>query len=75
MRKLKFHEKKLLKKVNLYNWKHEQEQREVKILRRYHVQNRDDYERYNRICGSITKIISKIKALPSSDLFRQKLTE
>jgi U3 small nucleolar ribonucleoprotein protein IMP3 len=31
MRKLKFHEKKLLKKADIYNWKKDKEQRELKV--------------------------------------------
>ena len=42
MRELKFHEKKLLKKVDFINWKNEENIREVKIMRRYHIQRRDD---------------------------------
>ena len=37
MRKLKFHEKKLLKRVDLYNWKKEQDHREVSIIKKYHL--------------------------------------
>ena len=43
MRKLKFHEKKLLKKVDFLTWKKEDNLRESKILRRYHIQKREDY--------------------------------
>ena len=42
MRTLKFHEKKLLKKVDFLDWKNEDNLREIKIMRRYYVQNRDD---------------------------------
>lgn len=43
MRKLKHHEQKLLKKVDFLTWKKEDNLREIKILRRYHIQNREDY--------------------------------
>lgn len=43
MRKLKHHEQKLLKKVDFLTWKQEDNLREIKILRRYHIQDRDDY--------------------------------
>ncbi|KOB87968.1 ribosomal protein S4 [Plasmodium falciparum Dd2] len=33
MRKLKYHEQKLLKKVNFYDWKRTNNVREVKVLR------------------------------------------
>jgi U3 small nucleolar ribonucleoprotein protein IMP3 len=42
MRELKYHENKLLKKVDFLNWKNEDNLREIAILRRYYVQNRDD---------------------------------
>jgi hypothetical protein len=38
MRQLKYHEQKLLKKVNFLQWKSDQNVREIKVLRRYHVQ-------------------------------------
>ncbi len=49
MRKLKFHEKKLLKKVNFYDYKKEKNVREIQILRRYHVQKREDYQKWEII--------------------------
>ena len=51
MRELKYHEQKLLKKVDFLNWKKDANIREVAVLRRYHVQNREDYQKYNRIVG------------------------
>lgn len=56
MRKLKYHESKLLKKVDFLNWKQDKNIREVKILRRYHVQDREDYHTYNKAVGMITKV-------------------
>jgi U3 small nucleolar ribonucleoprotein protein IMP3 len=46
MRKLKFHEEKLLKKVDFYNWKNENNVHEIKTVRRYHLEDREDYTRY-----------------------------
>jgi U3 small nucleolar ribonucleoprotein protein IMP3 len=43
MRQLKHHEAKLLKKVDFLTWKHEDNLREIKILRRYYIQDREDY--------------------------------
>lgn len=64
MRELKFHEQKLLKKVNFFQWKSENNLREIKVLRRYHVQDRDDYVRYNKLAGLVTKLSSQLKDLP-----------
>jgi len=75
MRKLKFHEQKLLKKVNFLEWKSENGQREVEVMRRYHIQDRDDYKKYNKLCGMITRMTSVIKKLDARDRVRQQLTE
>jgi U3 small nucleolar ribonucleoprotein protein IMP3 len=75
MRQLKHHEKKLLRKVDLFSWKNEDNLRVAKILRRYHIQNRTDYVSYNRICGMITKLAAKLKTLPATDTFRIAMTE
>lgn len=72
MRELKYHEKKLLKKVDFLNWKKDSNVREIAVLRRYHVQNREDYSKYNKICGQITKLVAKLKVLKPSDSYRIK---
>lgn len=75
MRQLKHHEKKLLRKVDLYSWKGEDNLRVAKVMRRYHLQNRDDYTSYSRICGMITKLAAKLKTLPPDDSFRIAMTD
>jgi len=45
MRKLKYHEKKLIKKVNFLEWKREGNHRENEITYRYHMGSRDDYKK------------------------------
>lgn len=46
MRKLKFHEKKLLKKTNFLLWKREGGHREAAVTQRYSLVDRDDYKKY-----------------------------
>ena len=75
MRQLKFHEKKLLKKVNFLQWKNEHNHREVEMIRRYHLQDRDDYKKYNRLCGMVTKLVSLLKQLDPRDPARLELTD
>ena len=75
MRQLKHHEKKLLRKVDLYSWKKEDNLRVAKILRRYHIQNREDYTAYTRIVGMTTKLSAKIKTLRPDDPFRVAMTD
>lgn len=45
MRQLKHHEQKLLKKHDFLQWKQDAGLREVKVMRRYHIQDRDDYRK------------------------------
>jgi U3 small nucleolar ribonucleoprotein protein IMP3 len=75
MRELKHHEKKLLKKVDLLTWKGDQNIREIKVLRRYHIQNREDYHKYNKLRGIITRFTSRLKQLKPDDKLRIQLTE
>jgi U3 small nucleolar ribonucleoprotein protein IMP3 len=44
-RKLKFHEQKLLKKVNFLEYKREGGHREARITQRYRLVERDDYKK------------------------------
>mmetsp|Transcript_18305 Transcript_18305/g.25821 ORF Transcript_18305/g.25821 Transcript_18305/m.25821 type:complete len:182 (-) Transcript_18305:484-1029(-) len=75
MRQLKHHEQKLLRKVSLYSWKGDENIKVSKILRRYHIQNREDYVAYNRLCGMVTKLASKLKTLKADDPFRIAMTD
>ena len=65
-RALKYHEKKLLRKVD-FLWQKEQNVREIKILRRYHIQDREDYHTYNKIIGMITQLTTMLKKLDQRD--------
>ncbi|GAQ90652.1 Alpha-L RNA-binding motif/Ribosomal protein S4 family protein [Klebsormidium nitens] len=75
MRKLKFHEQKLLKKVDFLQWKNEHNLREVQAMRQYHITDRDDYKKYNKLCGMVTKLTSILKKLDPQDPFRIELTD
>ena len=75
LRKLKYHEATLLRKVDFINWKTDSSLRENKILRRYHVQDREDYHTYNKICGMVTQLVTKLKALDQRDPVRVELTD
>ncbi|KAJ8905711.1 hypothetical protein NDN08_002216 [Rhodosorus marinus] len=75
MRKLKHHEYKLLKKADFLQWKKENNLRETRVLRRYHVQNPEDYHKYNKLVGLITKLAAKLKELDKGDDVRVKRTE
>ena len=75
MRQLKHHEKKLLNKVDFFSWKAEAGHREATIVRRYLLQNREDYIKYNKIVGKVTKLCSKLKLLEQTHEKRVKVSE
>lgn len=72
VRKLKYHEQKLLKKVDFLNWKQDGNHRDAEVMRRYHIQDREDYHKYNKICGSIRQLANKLAVLQPNDPFRIK---
>ncbi|KTW28767.1 hypothetical protein T552_01397 [Pneumocystis carinii B80] len=80
LRKLKYHEKKLLKKHNFLNYKKDDNNhRDVNVIRRYHVQKREDYFKYNELVGLLKKIAYKLSLLDPTDsfgdLYRKMLLE
>jgi U3 small nucleolar ribonucleoprotein protein IMP3 len=74
MRVLKHHEKKLLKKVDFFNWKEERNVREAKVLRKYRLQDREDYSKYDRIAGQVTKLVAKLRNLDKEDPIRKQIS-
>lgn len=75
MRELKHHEKKLLKKVDLFTYKSENNHRDLAVIKRYHIQNREDYFKYNKIAGSMKHMAHRLSLLDPSDPFRKKQSE
>lgn len=72
MRELKHHEKKLLKKVDLFTYKSENNHRDLAVIKRYHIQNREDYFKYNKIAGSMKHLAHRLTLLPPDSEFRRK---
>ncbi|KAL2911153.1 U3 small nucleolar ribonucleoprotein imp3 [Polyrhizophydium stewartii] len=75
VRALKFHERKLLKKVDFYNYKSDPSLRENAVLRTYHIQRREDYIKYNLLAGQVRKIANRLSMLDPKDPFRDKTTD
>ncbi|CAI9766797.1 unnamed protein product [Fraxinus pennsylvanica] len=75
MRKLKFHEKKLLKRVNFLEWKREGGHREAFVMHRYHVTGRDDFKKYSNLCRMVQKLVNILKQMDSRDPFRTEMTD
>ncbi|KAJ3979811.1 alpha-L RNA-binding motif-containing protein [Lentinula detonsa] len=73
VRKLKHHEGKLLKKVDFLNWKQDSNLRQIKVMRRYHIQNREDYQKYNTLIGHLQTLLTNLTHLPPLSPFRTHL--
>ena len=64
VRKLKYHEKKLLKKVDFIHWPEvDNSLHENKIMRRYHVEKREHYTIYNKLSREVWMIYKKFLKL------------
>jgi U3 small nucleolar ribonucleoprotein protein IMP3 len=74
-RKLKFHERKLLKKHSFIEWRRERHSHEIAVIRRYGIQNREDYTKYNKICLMIKRLAHILSELDPKDPFRIKMTD
>lgn len=61
--------------VDFLNWKAEGNLREVEILRRYHIQRREDYVKYNTVVGRVHKMVSMLAKLDQNDAYRIKVSE
>ncbi|PJF17325.1 U3 small nucleolar ribonucleoprotein IMP3 [Paramicrosporidium saccamoebae] len=72
VRQFKHHEQKLLKKVDFFQWKSDNP-KEQTMVRRHHLHKREDYVKYNKICGYITELASLVSQLQPDDPFRQKV--
>lgn len=71
MRKLKYHEKKILKKVDFVNWKHNI--KEVAIMRQYNI-TRQEYQSYFKLCLEIKQLAQDIIDLKDEQT-RVRLTD
>lgn len=74
VRKLKHHEKKLLKKHNFFEWDLDQNHNAEKIIKRYNLKNRNEYVAYNKITREVRTIANKLRDLDPSDPFRIRAT-
>ncbi len=74
VRKLKFHEEKLLKKVDFINWEVDNNLHEIKIMKKFFIQKREDYTKYNKLSREVRDIVNKIKELEPKDPFRIEST-
>lgn len=71
MRELKFHEKKLLKKTDYFDWKSVSSLKKAGAVRKYRLGSRKDYNFYNQLVGMVTKMVGLIQKLPEGEPYKQ----
>ncbi|TAQ86329.1 hypothetical protein B7494_g5347 [Chlorociboria aeruginascens] len=74
-RKLKYHEQKLLRKVDFTTYASENNHRDAAVIRRYMIQKPEDYQKYNRLCGNVKQLAHRLSLLPPTSPFRVKHTD
>ncbi|CAI4225370.1 unnamed protein product [Auanema sp. JU1783] len=72
VRKLKLHEQKLLRKTDFVQWEVDQFGKQNDMLRRFHIQKREQYSMYNKLASEARAIAEQLKELPLNDPFRNK---
>lgn len=72
VRKLKFHEKKLLKKVDFISWEADHNLHEVKLMRRFYILKRETYVKYKNISREIRELARRLKTLDVKDPFLEE---
>ncbi len=75
MRELKYHEKKLLKKTDYFDWKSVSSLKKAGVVRKYRLGSRKDYNFYNQLVGYVTKMVSLIQKLPERDSYKEEITQ
>jgi len=73
VRSFKYHERKLLKKVDFMDWKADGKQKAATIMSRFYIRKRTEFVKYVRLCGHITAFVAKIRKMDPKDPFRLKL--
>lgn len=73
-RRLKYHEKKLLRKHDFFQYD-EDLWHEPFCISKYHLQDREDYRRYLRLVGLIRGLMTQLRYLPADSKIRMEITE
>ena len=75
VRKFKYHEQKLLKKVDFMEWRSDKKHHAAAIMQRFYISKRAEYAKYQHLCGHITAFVAKIQKLDPRDPFRLRLAK
>lgn len=73
-RRLQFHEKKLLKKHDFIQYE-EDLWHEPYCIKKYHLEDREDYRRYMRLVGLTRSLMTHLRHLPADSKIRIEITQ
>eukprot|EP00906_Rhabdomonas_costata_P038851 RCo055006 len=76
-RKLKHHEQKLLKRHDFVGWPLEPHKRrfELDVVRKFYLQDRNDYSRYHRLVGKVQALKTALSGLAENSKVRIQITK
>ncbi|PHH62987.1 hypothetical protein CDD81_6412 [Ophiocordyceps australis] len=72
VRKLKYHEQRLLRKTDFITYKSDKDHRDKSVVRRYMIQKPEDYHKYNKLCGSLRQLAHRLSLLPPDNAIRRR---
>ncbi|PHH76044.1 hypothetical protein CDD82_4162 [Ophiocordyceps australis] len=72
VRKLKYHEQRLLRKTDFITYKSDKDHRDKAVVRRYMIQKPEDYHKYNKLCGSLRQLAHRLSLLPPDNAIRRR---
>ncbi|PIO63619.1 S4 domain protein [Teladorsagia circumcincta] len=64
VRKLKLHEKKLLKKTDFIQWEVDQQGKQTEQMRKYNITKREHYSLYNKLAAEVSAACFARRRLP-----------
>lgn len=69
VRKLKYHEQKLLRKTDFITYKQDNAHRDKAVIRRYMITKVEDYHKYNRMCGVSISSLGGLRSVCHDSVF------
>lgn len=75
VRKLKYHESKLLKKVDFVNWKRDKSVHKATLMSQFHIHDEKEFDEYQRAVYNLQKLSQMLQQLPKDDAFRMVITK
>eukprot|EP01080_Neovahlkampfia_damariscottae_P003032 gene3032-5042_t len=75
LRNLKYHEQKLLKKVDFLSWETDGNQeyraRIIKAISKYRLRDQEEFFKYQKIATEVNEAIKSIKGLPDTEEYKE----